>query len=309
MGKTLQTATLEGSVAHSQYEALQRKFQPVYDKLQVIKDKQNLIQDKKSPEYEALSLELREGFQDMRPVEEAFIRANPKSWVSWNIMADKSMIVDPTFYKELSGLFGPKFTSTADGERLKENIEIAIATQIGQPAPLFAQADTEGKQLALKSLRGKYVLIDFWASWCGPCRVENPFVVEAYNQFKDKNFEILGVSLDDKKDAWLKAIKEDKLPWLHVSDLKGWKNDVAVQYYIGAVPQNLLLDPNGVYYGLALLLLGLIQGALFFFTGVDLGQNEYSNIARLAMGVHYYLPLFGSVCMFCGTWLLVSIRD
>ncbi|MEO6682758.1 MAG: TlpA disulfide reductase family protein [Ginsengibacter sp.] len=245
-GQTLQTAKLKGSKAHKEHLALQRQFQPVYDKLEKIKDRQNVIKDKKSPEYEALALELREGFQDLRPVEETFIRANTKSWVSWNIMADKSMIADPELYRELYGLFGTKFTNTEDGYRLKENIESAYATQIGQPAPLFSQADTEGKLLSLASLKGKYVLIDFWASWCGPCRVENPFVVKAYHQFKDKNFEILGVSLDDKKDAWLKAIKEDELPWLHVSDLKAWKNEVAVQYYIGAVPQNLLLDPNGV---------------------------------------------------------------
>lgn len=245
-GKTLQTAKISGSQAHKEYMALQKKFQPVYDKLQEIKDRMDQVEDKKSPEFEALSLELREGFQDLRPIEEAFIRANPKSWVSWNIMADKAMIADPTLYRELYKLFGPKFTDTDDGERLKNNIESAYATQIGQPAPLFTQNNPEGKPVSLASLKGQYVLVDFWASWCGPCRVENPFVVKAYEQYKDKNFEILGVSLDHDKEAWLKAIDDDQLPWLHVSDLKGWQNEVAVQYYIGAVPQNFLLDPNGV---------------------------------------------------------------
>ena len=90
------------------------------------------------------------------------------------------------------------------------------------------------------------MLIDFWASWCGPCRAENPNVKKAYEKFRGKNFEILAVSLDNKKDAWLKAIADDGLPWLHVSDLKGWKNEVAVQYNVQAVPQNWLVDPNGV---------------------------------------------------------------
>jgi thiol-disulfide isomerase/thioredoxin len=93
------------------------------------------------------------------------------------------------------------------------------------------------------------VLIDFWASWCGPCRAENPHVKAAYEKFKDKNFEILAVSLDNKKDAWVQAIEKDGLPWLHVSDLLGWKNAVAEQYDVKAIPQNWLIDPNGVIIG------------------------------------------------------------
>lgn len=245
-GKTLQTAQITGSKAHTEYMTLQEKFQPVYDHLQLIRDSMNLITDKKSDAYEAISLRFREAFSGLRPIEEAFIRANPKSWVSWNIMADKAMIADPVLYRELYGLFGPAFTNSEDGERLKHNIESAYATQVGQPAPLFTQKDVNGKPLSLASLKGKWVLVDFWASWCGPCRAENPFVVEAYKTYKDKNFEILGVSLDHDREAWLKAIEEDKLPWLHVSDLKGWQNEVAVQYYIGAVPQNFLLNQDGV---------------------------------------------------------------
>lgn len=115
----------------------------------------------------------------------------------------------------------------------------------GQLAPNFSQKDPNGKDISLSSFRGKYVLVDFWASWCGPCRRENPYVVKAYERFKDKNFTILGVSLDNSKDAWLKAIKADKLTWTHVSDLKGWKNEVAVLYSVRSIPTNYLLDPDG----------------------------------------------------------------
>lgn len=111
----------------------------------------------------------------------------------------------------------------------------------------FSQADTSGKAVSLSSFRGKYVLVDFWASWCGPCRMENPNVVAAYNRFKDKNFTVLGVSLDrpGHKDDWLKAIHDDGLTWTHVSDLQFWSNAVAQQFQIQSIPQNFLVDPEG----------------------------------------------------------------
>jgi peroxiredoxin len=118
-------------------------------------------------------------------------------------------------------------------------------TSTGMPAKDFSQPDVNGKMVSLSSMRGKYVLIDFWASWCGPCRGENPNVVAAYNKFKNKNFTILGVSLDDNKDKWLKAVEQDGLTWTQVSDLKGWENAAAQDYGVRGIPANFLVDPNG----------------------------------------------------------------
>ena len=137
--------------------------------------------------------------------------------------------------------------SLPSGVEFKNKIETAKKTGIGAYAMDFTQNDTLGKPVSLSSFKGKYVLLDFWASWCGPCRAENPNVVKAFNQYKDKNFTVLSVSLDQpgKQQAWVDAIHKDGLWWNHVSDLKFWDNAVAKQYGIKAIPQNLLLDPSG----------------------------------------------------------------
>jgi len=119
------------------------------------------------------------------------------------------------------------------------------ASLVGRPAPEFTLPDVNGKPVSLNSFRGKYLLVDFWASWCGPCRRENPNVVKAFQQFKDKNFTILGVSLDETKEAWMKAIVQDQLKWTQVSDLKHWESSVVGLYGIQGIPYNVLLDPDG----------------------------------------------------------------
>jgi thiol-disulfide isomerase/thioredoxin len=128
--------------------------------------------------------------------------------------------------------------------QVQSNTKVAAAS-VGNIAPEISLADPNGKIISLSSLRGKYVLVDFWASWCGPCRGENPNVVAAYEKYKNKNFTVLGISLDEDKASWLEAIKEDKLNWQHISDLKKWESIVVGAYQIEGIPFNVLIDPTG----------------------------------------------------------------
>jgi peroxiredoxin len=181
-----------------------------------------------------------------RPLLKKFIQQNPKSYIALVTLIDyagafpDTAEINPLFKKIDIGLRNGRI-----GEQFKMLLESKVA--IGTMAPDFTQNDVKGRPVKLTSFRGKFVLIDFWASWCGLCRLENPKLVKAFKQLEGKNFTILGVSLDghDTKAAWLKAIKADGLIWPQVSDLKHWDNMVIRQYGIKAIPQNVLIDPKG----------------------------------------------------------------
>ncbi len=181
----------------------------------------------------------------MEAVLDSFIFNHPDSYVTVDLVNDnRTAVIDPKVFDPYYKALSPRVLSSFTGKKVTAKYEKARQISIGNTFD-FTQEDTQGKLFQLSSLRGKYVLVDFWASWCAPCRAENPNLLKAYNQLKDKNFEVVGISLDENKTSWLKAIEKDGLPWIHVSDLKGWKNDVAIKYGITAVPQNVLVDPNG----------------------------------------------------------------
>lgn len=154
---------------------------------------------------------------------------------------------NPVYEKERYDHFTDELKDSKLGRQTDSLILAAGKIRIGQIAPDFTSLTPQGTTFKLSSMQGKYVLLDFWASWCGPCRAENPNVVKAYNTYKDKNFDILSVSLDKEgqKDKWVEAIKKDGMPWHHVSELKWWDGKITKQYMIGFIPQNYLLDPAG----------------------------------------------------------------
>lgn len=176
-----------------------------------------------------------------------FIKANPNSFAAVFLLNFYATMIELPEVESLYASLSPRYKDTKSGKSIATIIEARKITAIGKTAPDFSQPDTLGNTVKLSSLRGKYVLVDFWASWCGPCRADNPNLVKTFNKYKDKGFTVLGVSLDQpgKKEAWLAAIHKDGLTWTQVSDLKFWDNEAAVLYGIKAIPSNLLLDKEG----------------------------------------------------------------
>ena len=179
-------------------------------------------------------------------ISEDFVKKYPSSYVAPIAIirilqsSENEVIADRLFQ-----LMSKDVKKSALSKYVDQQLALAKINPIGSEIVDFSQNDTSGHTVRVSSFRGKYVLIDFWASWCRPCRMENPNVVAAYNKYSKKDFTVLGVSLDQAKQAWLSAIKMDGLTWTHVSDLKGWGNDVATLFKITSIPQNILIDPKG----------------------------------------------------------------
>jgi len=248
---SLKNATVKGSKLNDENQQLQQAMKTTDDAKKKLQDfiRNSTPEEQKTEAFEKKYDALYEEFSGMqKKIQLTFIKEHPDSWLCIDLIRQAGGYQPDV--NEIEPLFNglsERVRNTKAGKEFADNLVKLHKTAIGQMAPEFTQNDPDGKPVKLSDFRGKYLLIDFWASWCGPCRQENPNVVKTYNEFKDKNFTILGVSLDREngRDAWLKAIEKDQLTWHHVSDLKYWNNEVSKLYMVRAIPDNFLIGPDG----------------------------------------------------------------
>lgn len=242
--KTLKKLAYTGSLAQADYVSYTSKFDALKDRLANLAGIIN--KTPQSAKRDSLINLYQKNKQKVLKQVDLFVKTKPASPVTPFIVYVTSPVSDDI--NQLQARYDamqPVAKETFYGKEIAKLMASSKIGMEGTQAVDFTQNDTANKPVSLSSFKGKYVLVDFWASWCGPCRHENPAVVAAYNQFKDKNFTILSVSLDQNKDRWKQAIMADNLAWTHVSDLKYWQNEVAQLYHIQSIPANMLIDPGG----------------------------------------------------------------
>jgi peroxiredoxin len=245
---SLFNAKVTGSVTQDEYnsfiesnKALSDSYSKAYQDYQVARRANNEVQIA-AVEKRADSIQV-----EMSKLQKEYVKNHPKSYVTPSIVGSLSYEMEA---EELESMINGLDTSIANLPQIKtlqERLNVMKTVAVGQKAPDFTLNDPSGTPVSLSSRIGaKVLLIDFWASWCNPCRQENPNVVKVYGEFHKKGFDIIGVSLDQDKDSWVKAISDDKLTWTHVSDLKYWGSDAAKLYAVNSIPSNLLVDDKGI---------------------------------------------------------------
>lgn len=248
---SVKNAVISGSPLNAENEKVTAYLKPIYAQYEALNEEY-----KAQPEAKKQDKAYIQTLEDRTKVIEkeiivaktAYIQKNPDQHMA--LMAFNSMLGPefdvPAMEKLFAGL-NEKLRTSYLGKEAEAKVLKLKRTLEGIEATDFAQPDADGKMVKLSDYRGKYVLVDFWASWCAPCRRENPNLVKAYAQYKEKGFEILGVSMDKASDKakWLKAVEDDKLTWKQVADLKGWDNEAGLLYDVKAIPMNFLIDPSG----------------------------------------------------------------
>ncbi|MRT94545.1 TlpA disulfide reductase family protein [Ancylomarina sp. 16SWW S1-10-2] len=222
----------------AEYKTKQEPIIAVYKK--AMADKDEVAAEKAVKEYEAIDS------AKMASVK-TFIKDNSTS-VAASVIAYRSLLsqAEVSEMEAIYNAFSEDVKAARSSVVIKSRLDILKSVAVGQPAPDFTLNTPEGTPLSLSSLKGKVVVIDFWASWCGPCRRANPHMVEMYNELSSKGVEFLGVSLDNDEAKWLKAIEDDGLIWKHVSDLKGWDSAAAKLYGVNSIPATVLIDKDGI---------------------------------------------------------------
>lgn len=245
---TLYKVEVEGSALNDEYMEYINQIEPYYKRNSVLyedyrkaKEQGNhILADELNNQREHL-------FDELGKLQLAYINSYPASWITPSVLRSIAYSMDDDELRGSLEALDKSLGISSEVKELQARLEALRKVRIGEVAPDFTQFTPEGESFTLSELHGyKYLLIDFWAGWCGPCRKANPTIKKAYNKYKEAGFEILGVSLDSNKDEWLKAIKDDNLEWEQVSDLKHWGNEAARLYCISNIPNNFLIDENGL---------------------------------------------------------------
>ena len=244
-------ANVTGSKTEDEYKAFINSNKPLSDKYSKLVVKYQVAsQSGDAANVAVLEAQLDSIQVSMTTLQKNFVKTNPKSYVTPSILVSLSYEMEADEIESMVNGLDTTIAALPQIKSLKERVTLMKTVSVGQKAPDFTLSDADGNPVALSSKIGsKLLLIDFWAAWCNPCRQENPNVVKVYTEFHKKGFDVFGVSLDQKKEAWVKAISDDKLAWTQVSDLQYWNNAAAKLYAVNSIPANFLLDETGKIIG------------------------------------------------------------